>query len=81
MFATGQESDLAYGCSDASAEKIDGEIGDLLHKARETASEVLQSNRAKLSKLAQRLLAEETIEGQELQRLLDGSYEETPLVA
>ena len=81
MFATGQESDLAYGCSDASAEKIDVEIGDLLHKARETASEVIQSNRAKLSKLAQRLLAEETIEGQELQRLLDGSYEETPLVA
>ena len=75
-FTTGQESDLAYGCSDASAEKIDVEIGDLLHKARETASEVLQSNRAKLSQLAQRLLAEESIEGQELQRMLEESCEE-----
>ena len=81
MFATGQESDLAYGCSDASAEKIDVEIGDLLYKARETASEVLQSNRAKLSQLAQRLLAEETIQGPELQRMLDESSEETPLAA
>ena len=81
MFATGKESDLAYGCSDASAEKIDVEIGNLLHKARETAAEVIESNRAKLSQLAQRLLAEETIEGEELQQMLDGSSEETSLVA
>jgi len=81
MFAMGQESDLGYGCSDASAEKIDVEIGNLLHKARETAQEVIESNRAKLSQLAERLLAEETIEGQELQRMLDESCEETPLVA
>ena len=81
LFAMGKESDPAYGCSDASAEKIDVEISDLLHKARETASKVIQSNRAKLSQLARRLLAEETIEGQELLRLLDGSSEETPLVA
>ena len=77
MLATGKDSDLAYGCSDASAEKIDVEISDLLHKARETASEVIQSDRAKLSQLAERLLAEETIEGLELQRMLDGSCEET----
>ena len=81
MFAMGQESDLGYGCSDASAEKIDVEIGNLLNKARETAQEVIESNRAKLSQLAERLLAEETIEGQELQRMLDESCEETPLVA
>ncbi len=81
MFATGKDSDLAYGCSDASAEKIDIEIGDLLHKARETASQVIQSNRARLSQLAQRLLAEETIEGPELQRMLDEPCEETSLAA
>ena len=81
MFATGKESDLVYGCSDASAEKIDVEIGNLLHKARETASEVIQSNRAMLSQIAQRLLVEETIEGQELQRIMDGSCKETSLVA
>jgi len=81
MFAMGQESDMGYGCSDASAEKIDVEIGNLLHKALETAQEVIESNRAKLSQLAERLLAEETIEGQELQRMLDESREETPLVA
>ena len=81
MLATGKESDLVYGCSDASAEKIDDEIGNLLHKARETASEVIQSNRAMLSKLAQRLLVDETIEGQELLRMLDGSGEEGPLAA
>lgn len=81
MLATGKESDLVYGCSDASAEKIDDEIGNLLHKARETASEAIQSNRAMLSKLAQRLLVDETIEGQELLRMLDGSGEEGSLAA
>ena len=81
MLATGKESDLVYGCSDVSAERIYDEIGNLLHKARETASEVIQSNRAMLSKLAQRLLVDETIEGQELLRMLDGSGEEGSLAA
>ena len=81
MLATGQASDLSYGCIDASAEKIDAEIGNLLHQARETASEAIQCNRAKLNHLADRLLAEETIEGQELQSILDGSSEEPPLAA
>ena len=81
MFASGQESGLTYSCSDASAEKIDAEIGALLHKAQETASEVIQSNRAKLNRLAERLLAVETIEGEELRRMLDESCEETPMAA
>ena len=81
MLASGKESDLGYGCSDASAEKIDVEIGQLLLKAKETAAEVIQSHRSKLSQLAERLLVEETLEGEELQRLLDAPSEETPLAA
>ena len=81
MLATGKESDRGYGCSDASSEKIDVEIGQLLLKAKETAAEVIQFHRAKLSQLAERLLVEETLEGEELQCLLDAPSEETPLAA
>ena len=82
-FDTGQEmvflgKELAQGhnYSDAVAEKIDAEIGDLLHKVQRTARGIIEDNRDKLTRLAKRLVAEETLEGAELQELLSGSPEE-----
>jgi len=87
-FDTGQDvvflgKELAQGhnYSDAIAEKIDAEIGSLLHKAQQTAKKALETNKARLTLLANRLLSDETIEGPELQQLLDGAGESKQLAA
>ena len=87
-FDTGQEliflsKELAQGhnYSDTIAEKIDTEIGSFLHKAQRTAKRIIESNRSRLALLAHRLLAEETVEGAELQELLATLVEEAPLAA
>ena len=72
----GKELTQAQNYSDAIAEKIDTEIGQLLHKAQQTARRIIQDHRARLTRLASRLLAEETLEGPELHRILSGSSEE-----
>ena len=73
--------ELAEGASysDAMAEKIDSEIGTILLAARKTARRVLESQRERLQLLAQRLLADETIEGPDLQRLLKGPLDLPPV--
>ena len=81
MVLLGKELAQGHSYSDAVAEKIDAEIGDLLHKAQQTAKSVIEVHRAKLTLLAKRLLAQETIEGPELQELLAGSPQGTPLAA
>ncbi|MBC8280959.1 MAG: ATP-dependent zinc metalloprotease FtsH [Chloroflexi bacterium] len=79
-FQTGQEmvflgKELAQGheYSDAVAEKIDTEIGLLLESARAAADRILSENRSRLTLLAQRLMEEESIEGDALKELLSGS--------
>ena len=92
VFDTGQDvvflgKELAQGrsYSDAVAEKIDSEIGALLKKAKQTAREILESQRSQLKQLTSRLLVEETIEGPDLQKLLtdplDGSLDLEPVPA
>ena len=81
MVFLGKELTQAHNYSDAVAEKIDTEIGALLNKAKQRAKEILQVQRAKLNLLAKRLLAEETIEGPELQQILAGSPDPTPVAA
>ncbi len=87
-FATGQDmvflgKELAQGhdYSDAVAEKIDAEIEQLLRKARIKAQDILEEHRAGLTLLAKRLVAEESIDGDDLQSLLIDPVEEQPLVA
>ena len=78
----GKEFSQGPSYSDAVAEKIDSEIEGFLCKARETAKKALEANRARLTLLANRLLAEETIEGPELRRILaDSDTESAPLAA
>ena len=79
MVFLGKELSQKQNYSDAIAEKIDAEIGSLLHRAQQTAKTILQSQSEKLTLIAKRLLLKETIEGPELQELLGGSLEEAPL--
>jgi cell division protease FtsH len=67
--------------SEAVAEKIDDEIGNLLNKAQQTAKNIIKENRAKLNNLASRLLVDETVEGVDLRGILDGPVEDSPAVA
>ena len=67
--------------SEAVAEKIDDEIGNLLNKAQQTAKNIIKENRAKLNNLASRLLVDETVEGVDLRGILDGPGEDAPAVA
>ena len=66
----GRDLGQGQGVSDAAAEKIDTEVGNFLMKARKTAESVIEVNREKLTRLANRLLVEETIEGGDLEAIL-----------
>ncbi len=76
-FGAGQDlvflgKELAQGpnYSDEVAARIDAEIDGFLCKARDLATEILKANRAKLTAMANRLLADETLEGPDLQTFL-----------
>ena len=78
----GKELAQGQDYSDAVAEKIDTEIGSLLRRAQQRATQVLEANRAKLTLLANKLLVDESIEGADLQKLLLGpSAEDASLAA
>ena len=82
MVFLGKELTQGHGYSDAIAEKIDTEIGSLLHRAQQTAKKALETNKARLALSANRLLTDETIEGPELRKLLSGSsLDDMPLAA
>ncbi|HLH72531.1 MAG TPA: ATP-dependent zinc metalloprotease FtsH [Chloroflexota bacterium] len=59
--------------SEKSAEAIDDEIRTLISTAYNRAREVLTQHRDVLDRLAQQLMREETIEGDELERCFSGS--------
>jgi cell division protease FtsH len=73
--------DQSQGISDALTEKIDSEINRLLHLAQSTAKGIIVNHRARLNRLASRLLAEETLEGTELRLLLTGPTGDEPVPA
>jgi cell division protease FtsH len=68
----GRDMNRGGNYSNAIAEKIDSEISKLLNKARETAKHVIETNGEVLSRIADRLSIEETIQGPELQEILAG---------
>jgi cell division protease FtsH len=51
------------------ADVIDTEVNRIIQQAQETAREILTKNRSKLKLIAQKLIAEETLEGEELEAL------------
>src|SRR5690606_10306184 len=56
--------------SERTAEEIDAEVRRLIDQAHETCRRVLTEHRDKLDELAAALIEEETVEGDELLRLL-----------
>jgi len=58
-----------YG--DKVADAIDEEVNHIIQHAQETAEKVLTENRPKLVQIAQKLIADETVEGKELEALFD----------
>ena len=68
----GREIGQGNSYSDAVAEKIDVEIALLLDRGRTRAKQALNANRERLTLLADRLIVDETLEGAELNQILDG---------
>jgi len=60
------------------ADAIDEEINRLIAEAYATANDILTENRSKLMLIAEKLIAQETLEGEELEALLSGA-EAVPL--
>ena len=65
----GKEISEQRDYSDKVAEEIDEEIRALVENARERVHDILTAHRGKLNQLAQKLMADETIEGKELDEL------------
>jgi cell division protease FtsH len=64
--------------SDKTAESIDEEVHNIVQRAQSVAREVLNSNKEKLVKLAEALIANETIEGEALDAILGKRNNDTP---
>ena len=60
------------------AEEIDEEVRHIIDKAYQTAKQVLTEHRDKLSEVVERLLEVETLEGDDLTRLLEAPVGEAP---
>jgi len=59
-----------YG--DKIADIIDEEVHKIINKAYETARDILVKNRQRLNYIAERLVAQETLEGKELETIFTG---------
>ncbi|MBI4333860.1 MAG: ATP-dependent zinc metalloprotease FtsH [Chloroflexi bacterium] len=67
--------------SDYTARMIDDEVKEILEEAHETARKILRENRARLAHIANRLLAQETLEGPGLEAAFDEPIDESPAAA
>ncbi|HEX77394.1 MAG TPA: ATP-dependent zinc metalloprotease FtsH [Dehalococcoidia bacterium] len=66
----GREISEQKDYSERTALEIDREVQLLIDNAHKVARDILTQHRAKLVRLAERLIAQETIEGEELEKLL-----------
>jgi len=72
----GREVSEQKDYSEKTAEEIDEEVQGLIQRAYVVAKEILTQNRAKLVQVAEALIANETIEGEELEELFNKPVEE-----
>ncbi|MDE3073929.1 MAG: ATP-dependent zinc metalloprotease FtsH [Chloroflexota bacterium] len=68
----GREIGEQRNFSEATAQEIDGEIRDIVEHAHTVAREILSHNREKLVRIAERLIKDETIEGQLFEDMFNG---------
>ncbi len=69
MVFLGREISEQKDYGDKVADTIDAEVSRIIQQAQDTAREILTTNRSKLELIARRLIAEETLEGEELEAL------------
>ena len=74
----GREISEQRDYSDKVAQDIDEEVFDLVEHAYKTATKVITDNRTKLAQLARHLIAHETVEGDELNEILDTDADPAP---
>jgi cell division protease FtsH len=67
----GREMTQVKEFSEFAAREIDEEILNIIKKAEQKARDLLTKNRSKLDKLAAALLEHETLESDEIARLID----------
>lgn len=65
MMFLGREVGRQQDYSDATAQKIDAEVGRLVNDAYKTATELLETNRDKVELLVAELLDKETVDGED----------------
>ena len=71
MVFLGREISEQKDYSEDTARKIDDEVHGIIQQAHEVARNILTENKSKLVFLAEKLIAQETIEGRELEALFD----------
>ena len=67
MVFLGREIAEQRDYSDKVAEQIDDEVNNIIHQAYEAARKILTENKERLVHIAEKLIAQETIEGEELE--------------
>lgn len=73
VFLGMQSGQKSHEYSDAKAQEIDQEVSDLIHQGYKLAVQILTDHRDALDRLAQALLEFETIDGQEVEMLVNGA--------
>jgi cell division protease FtsH len=68
----GREISEQRDYSDKIAEKIDEEVHNIIQRAYNTAKRVLTANKDKLNQLAQELIARETLDEPDLDKIFEG---------
>ena len=79
MIFLGREISEQRDYSEKVAEEIDEEVRRLIDKAYQTAKNLLTEHRAKLDEIVAHILIEETLDGDQLTKLLDSPVGELPL--
>ncbi len=73
MVFLGREISEQRDYSEKVAQDIDDEVHRIIQQAYDTAKKILTENKPKLAQIAERLIAQETIEGAELEALFNES--------
>lgn len=74
----GREISEQRDYSEKTANAIDQEIDRIIKEAHDTATGILTEKKDKLIQIARTLILKETLEGDDLEKLLDGPVEEVP---
>ena len=68
----GREISEQRDYSDKIAQEIDEEVHNIIQRAYDTAKQILTANKEKLNQLAKELIAHETLDEPELNKIFEG---------